>query len=117
MRLYTPSEVLIHDLFVHRDIQNALNPTLHLYNQLPIAPPYPIGGRSQGEMPIFDPMTPLGPGMTAAVVPEYPQYRSILYSACEFAGWQPRDFRGFRFRLKYPPIPSVAVFRYPLADQ
>lgn len=115
-RLYTPAELLIHDLFVHQDLENAMNPTIHLYDQLPIAPPYPVCGRERGELPIFDPVQPLGIGTASAVVPEFPRYRAIIEAACQRLAWNAREFMGFRFRLKYPPIPSVAVFRYPLAD-
>ncbi|MCB9854098.1 MAG: hypothetical protein H6818_00310 [Phycisphaerales bacterium] len=116
-RLYTPAELLIHDLFVHKDITNAHDPTIHLYDQLPIAPPYPVCGRERSELPFAESVQALGHGSRSAVVPEFPRYGAIIDSACERLAWDPKAFLGFRFRLKYPPIPSVALFRYPLADR
>ncbi|MCA9297323.1 MAG: hypothetical protein KC983_12420, partial [Phycisphaerales bacterium] len=115
-RLYTPAELLIHDLFVHPDLKNAMNPDVHLYGQLPISPVYPIGGRSAGELPLHQQVQPLGSGTAGAVAPELRSYRTMIESVFNRAGWNARDFSGFRFRLKYPPIPTVAVLRYPLAD-
>ncbi len=115
-RLYTPAELLVHDLFVHRDLQNAMGPSIHLYDQLPIAPSYPVGGRDQGELPVFDTVQALGPGTRSAMVPEFGPYCSMIDAACERLELNSADLMGFRFRLKYPPIPSVALFRYPLAD-
>ncbi|HPF37810.1 MAG TPA: hypothetical protein P5081_10755 [Phycisphaerae bacterium] len=116
-RLYTPAELLVHDLFVHEDLKNAHNPKIHLYDQLPIAPPYPIGGRDRGELPIAESVQSLGVGTRSAVVPEFPTYPAIIDAACKRLEWDPGAFRGYRFRLKYPPIPSVALFRYPLAEK
>jgi hypothetical protein len=30
--------------------------------------------------------------------------------------WQPRDFHGFRFVMKYPPMPASVVFQHDLAE-
>ena len=32
-------------------------------------------------------------------------------------GGKPEDFHGFRFRIKYPPIPTVAFLRHPLMQR
>jgi hypothetical protein len=117
VRLYTPAELLVHDLFVHKDLQNAMAPSIHLYDQLPIAPQYPVGGRDQGELPVFDSVQALGPGTRSAMVPEFGPHCSMIDAACERLDVNSDELMGFRFRLKYPPIPSVALFRYPLADR
>lgn len=115
-RLYTPAELLIHDMYVHSDLQNAMDPEIHLYGQLPISPKYPGGGREASKLPHHQDVQSLGSSTAGAVAPELHWYRKMIESVFERAKWDAREFRGFRFRLKYPPIPSVAVFRYPLAD-
>ena len=35
----------------------------------------------------------------------------------EQAGWDAADFDGFRFVMKYPPMPTVAVLRYDLVER
>lgn len=113
-RLYTPCELLIHDLFVHRDLVFAMNPEVHLYSQLPINPPYPTGGRDADQLPLAERVQSLGAGPPIVLTPELPQYHSMIDAVFHRAGWNPRDFHGFRLQVRYPPIPTAAVFRYPL---
>lgn len=115
-RLYTPAECLIHDLYVHRDLPNALNPSIHLYSQLPIDMSYPTERRDQGQLPLWEKVESLGAEPPNVLAPEFPKYRAMIQSVFDRAGWNPREFHGFRFTMRYPPMPAVAVFRYPLAD-
>jgi hypothetical protein len=114
-RLYTPVEVLVHDLFVHRDLSHALSPDIFLYSQMPGGPVYPASGRDRGLLPLYQRAQPLGhpPDL---VTPELPTYPRMIHTVFDRLGWDPGDFFAFRLRLRYPPIPSLAVFRYPLAD-
>jgi hypothetical protein len=116
-RLYTPAECLIHDLFVHRDLAYALSPTIHLYSQLPIDMPYPTEDRNGGTLPLWERIQFLGAEPPVVLTPEYPKYRTMIQSVFDRAGWDAKDFHGFRFTMKYPPIPAVAVFRYPLPER
>ena len=115
-RLYTPAECLIHDLFVHRDLTNALSPTMHLYSQLPIDMSYPTERRDQGLLPLWEKVESLGAEPPTVLTPEFPKYRAMVQSVFDRAGWNPKEFHGFRFTMRYPPMPTVAVYRYPLAD-
>lgn len=116
-RLYTPAECLIHDLFVHRDLAYALEPTIHLYSQLPIDMPYPTEDRNAGMLPLWERIQSLGAKPPLAVTPEFPKYRAMIDSVFDRAGWKAGEFHGFRFMMKYPPMPAVAAFRYPLEDR
>lgn len=116
-RLYTPAESLIHDLFVHRDLAYALAPTIHLYSQLPIDMPYPTEDRASGTLPLWERIQFLGAEPPVVVTPEFPKYRAMIQSVFDRAGWDAGDFHGFRFTMKYPPLPAVAVFRYPLPSR
>ncbi|MBK8269691.1 MAG: hypothetical protein IPK83_15905 [Planctomycetes bacterium] len=115
-RLYTPAESLIHDLFVHKDLSYALSPSIHLYSQLPIDMPYPTENRNAAQLPLWERIQFLGAKPPVVLTPEYPKYRMMIQSVFDRAGWDPTDFHGFRFTMKYPPIPAVAVFRYPLPE-
>jgi hypothetical protein len=46
-----------------------------------------------------------------------PRYRAMIQSVFDRMGWNAQDFYGFRFTMRYPPIPTVAVFRYSLAQR
>lgn len=115
-RLYTPAELLIHDLFVHKSMTNALSPNVHLYSLLPSCPPFPMGGRDRGLLPLWEEVQNLGLGSSAVLTPDVPQYHGLIQSVFDRLKWKPQDFQVFRFQMRYPPIPTLAVFRYPLAQ-
>ncbi len=98
-RLYTPVELLVHDLFVHRDLEYALSPEIALYSQLPSGPPYPLGGRNCGLLPVWEKVHQLGSCPPGVVTPELPQYRHMIDRVFDRMGWSARDFYGFRFKM------------------
>ncbi len=114
VRLYTPVEILIHDLFVHRDLGYALSPEIFLYSQMPGGPVFPASGRDQGRLPVPEQLQRLGSCPPDFVAPELPQYSQQLQSVFDGLKWDPNEFHGFRFKLPYPPIPAIAVLRYDL---
>ena len=116
-RLYTPVETLIHDLFVHKDLSYALTPQILLYSQMPGGPVFPSSSRDRGILNVQDPIINLGNGPADVVTPEFPPYAKMIRSVFAQLDWTPGDFRGFRFRLRYPPIPTMAVWRYELPPE
>ena len=116
-RLYTPVETLIHDFFVHKDLAYALNPQMFLYSQMPGGPVFPTAGRDRGLIAVHDPVIPLGSGPPDVVTPELPHYPRMVRAVFERLQWKPEAFHGFRFRLRYPPIPTLAVWRYELPEE
>lgn len=111
--LNTPVEMVIHDLYVHRSLDFAMNPEMALYSQLPGGPVYPFDGPDLGRLPIADTVMDLGspPDLTT---PELPKYPAMVELALSRLGFPAREFRGFRVKLRYPPIPSMLVLRFPL---
>jgi hypothetical protein len=114
VRLYTPVELVVHDLFIHRALTYAMRPEGLLYSQLPNLSSYPEGGRDQGLLPMPERILDLGGGPPDVVLPEFPRYRRMIQSVFEATTWDPRDFHGFRLRMRYPPIPTMGVMRYEL---
>jgi hypothetical protein len=113
-RLCTPVELLIHDLFVHRELSYAMAPEALLYSQLPNIPSYPEGGRGCGLLPLSEKVLDLGAGPPDVLTPELPSYARMIETVFDRLAWRPRDFHGFRLRMRYPPIPTLAVLRYEL---
>lgn len=113
VRLSTPVEVLYHDLYVHRSLTFAQNPTIHLYSDLPGGPLFPYDGLERGLLPMSEEIIDLGSPPNAAAA-DIPRYRRMATTAAERMGWTLSDFRGFRLRMRYPPIPALAVYRYEL---
>ena len=48
---------------------------------------------------------------------EIPQYKSMIEAVHDRLGWEAGRFHGFRFKMRYPPIPALAVLRYDLTGK
>ncbi len=113
MNLITPVEVMIFDLFLHRDLrQSRHTPTMSVYGQLPFVSSYPSDGLDSMVIPVSESVQPLHPADLN--VAELPRYREMLDEACSAAGVGMDQMVGHRFRLRFPPMPATAVFRYPI---
>ncbi|MFO0838298.1 MAG: hypothetical protein U1D55_07190 [Phycisphaerae bacterium] len=117
VNLSTPTELVIHDLYAHQALRAVLPPTNSVYSNLPAGQTYSPAARDKGLLPVGTEVTLLGGNPPALVAPEVSFYEPLVQSVFGRLGWNADDFLGFRFRLKYPPIPSVAVFRYPLPEK
>ncbi len=107
--LLTPVERLQLDLIVSEDLPWAHDPGIALYAQLD------GGGRSLADdddqrLPVFESVHELGRGLGTMASADVPRYGEMLHSAFERAGWEGSGFCGYRFTMRYPPIPTVAVF-------
>lgn len=114
VRLNTPVETLYHDLYVHRGLEFASRPRAFLHNCLPGAPVFPYDGRERSRLPLAEEMIDLGEGPPAATAPEIPSYRQMVDLAMQRLGRPLEEFHGYRLRLRYPPIPTQAMYRYDL---
>lgn len=114
--LGTPAELLVHELYLHRDCWPIEPPRVACYGQLPGGPVYPHDGRDASVLPLADPVVPLS---TPSVQdPDgLPRHSEMVELAIARLGHKPSDFRGVRFLLRYPPIPAVLAFRYPLSER
>lgn len=112
--LTTPVESVVHDLFIHRSLTFAFGPTAHVYSQLPGGPQYPGSGPRAGLLPVGSDVVDLGAGPPDTTTPELPRYREMVELTTRRMGFQLNEFQAYRFRLRYPPIPSMAVLRHGL---
>lgn len=117
VRLSTPVEVLYHDLYVHRDLTFAMKPEIFIYSDLPGGPTFPYDGLERGKLPVMEDVVDLGEGPPNAAAADLANYRQMVDYAAERMGWSLKDFHGFRFRLKYPPIPTLCLYRYELMSR
>ena len=115
-RLYTPVELLIHDLFVHEDLEHALSPSVRVYSQMPGGPVYPNAAPGQGLIPVDEDVLPLGACPPDPVTPEVPSYGKMIHTVFNRLKWNANEFHGFRFKMRYPPILALAVLRHELAE-
>jgi len=116
--LSTPVEAVYLELYAHRDMVFAHNPTVHVFSQLPGGPLFPRDGELAGRLDIPVDLVRLGGGVNRAapstVNAEYPRHRELVEATVGSLGRPLHEFVGFRVRIAYPPIPTVALFRYAL---
>ncbi len=110
----TPAEVLVFDLWLHRDLfadRGALLP--ELYSDL-------FGGGPQlryeptDRLPLHDPLVPLGKGLDVIHTADIPRYPEMLRRALTRVGWNADEFDVYRLRIQYPPLPTTVMLRRPL---
>ncbi|MCK4773498.1 MAG: hypothetical protein KAT30_01890 [Candidatus Krumholzibacteria bacterium] len=111
--LQTPAEVLLFDLFLHRDFTFPTPPDVIHLDRLNTARGYNISSDEWSKLPLSAKVTQLAPGSAGCATPHYPEYSRLLDYAFDKIDRSPLEFRGFRFLLKYPTIPSAVVLRVP----
>lgn len=112
--LNTPAELAIHDLYIHRDLAFARHPESCLYSQLPGAIAYPNGPRSSGLLQHGEPLQDLSSRPVQPLTADVPGYDRVVAHTIERLGFGLDDFYGLRIRLRFPPVPSIHMYRYEL---
>jgi len=106
-----PSEHLLFDVFVHRDVASREQFEARTYQ----GEPGSYFARRSPELPSNEAIQDLGsPPLAATTL--FPPYRQLVDDVFERLEWNPRDFRGLRLEMKYPPVPAISVLRYPLPE-
>ncbi len=111
--LKTPSEALLLDLFVHQSLAPALNPVVISYGAMAGDPLGVSDGYKRRMLPLADKIIDLGanpPDLTTLEMPAYPQMMEWVFRRI---GHDAAEFRGFRFRRRYPLIPTKVAYFYP----
>ena len=111
----TPTEAAVHDVYMHKSM-NASEPTGTVYSNLPQSKPFEFGKRASGILPLGEVLREITDSGPKYVIPEFPRYSEMVEYTCRKVGWNLADFRVFRMRVEYPPVPAVAVIRYHLKD-
>lgn len=108
-----PVETLLFDLFVHRDLPEALAAETGVFGG-------PWLGTSafpeSARLPVNERLVHLGRNANLST-PLVDRYAPMMHAAFERAGWSPRDFHCLRMVVDHPPMPSRAVIRFPLGQR
>lgn len=105
-----PVETLLLDMFVHKDLPEAMDPETSVYGGAWVgAPGFPDSAR----LPIHEHAVHLGRGADLST-PLDDQYPGVMARVFDRTGWRPEDFHCLRLVIEYPPMPSRAVMRYRL---
>jgi hypothetical protein len=115
--LNTPVELVIHDLYMHKDLMFARRPSVHLYSALPGGVSYPNGPRDRGLLQLSEPLQDLSGLPVRPLTMDVPNYPRLVQHVVEHLGFSMNDFFGVRMLLRYPPIPSILMYRYELPEK
>lgn len=112
--LTTPVEALVFDLFVHRDLPFARSVTARVYSQLPGGPRYAEEGATAYELPVPTEIVDMEDGPPDPPSPALGRYAEMIGRVAGRMGRAAEDFSVLRYRLRYPPIPALALLTHPL---
>jgi hypothetical protein len=114
--LVTPSELLIFDMFLHRDLEHQGPPETILLDRLSLERGYTPANEPHQKLPLSVRALPLGGGTAGATTPRYPDYPRLLEHVYGCLGWRAEEFRGYRFLMHYPPVPTAVVLKLKSPD-
>ena len=92
-------------------------PTAHLYSLLPGGPVYPSCSRDRGQLLLREPLIHLGAWPPDLVTPEVPRYRQLVQFVANRLNCTLKDFEGYRIKMRYPPVPALALLRHELPEK
>ncbi len=106
-----PVEALLFDVVLHEDLSRDLKLETKLFSGEQARP---LFGRHSVELPCPEQVQKLGSVQQGAATPLMPRYKQMLESVLESLNWDPARFQLNRLEMKFPPVPSSAVVRFPL---
>ncbi len=106
--LTTPAELLILDVFIRRDLGISVSREPLLCSELPGGPDYTPADPGCALLPIHERVQELG-SPPLLITPEIPQYNQMVHAVLGRLGQDAKDFLGYRLKMRYPPIPTLAT--------
>lgn len=106
----TPSELLISDHIVHRDLFPGSKRELRVFSEL-------VSSTTRDDRDILEvseSLQHLGRGLDRVITADVPRYADLLAETFERIKANPADFDVFRVRMRYPPVPTSIMVRFNL---
>ena len=113
VRLQTPVERLIFDMFVHRDIELAEPPAAQLLDRMTYQHTHIEADFPRQTLPLSERVAPFHAGRHA-VTSHIPWYPRMLDWVSDRIGMGLDAFDGSRFEMMYPPISTTLSRRFPI---
>lgn len=115
VQVQCPVEWLLCDIQVHESLAFALTPRvltfgLHSFN------PKPGTETEYDRLPVPETIQSIGHGPPIVSTPLVPHYQAMVQRVYERMHWRASEMHGFRFEMKYPPMPMSVVIQHDLAD-
>ena len=115
--LTVPAEYLVMDLIVHESLEYAFDPKVLVFGREFAQGQRPGNEDHDALLPIRDKVTKLSGRPPVVTTPLVPQYGNIFAATCERLGVNPRELRGYRLLMKYPPMGATVVQRFVLPEK
>lgn len=114
VRHRVPCEQFMLDCLIHRDLYPQLTSEASLWVSGSQGTPVASAGpwdwqRYATRLPLHHKFELLGSGPEVLHCTDVPRYRAILQYACDRMGWDPRVFRVYRLRVRYPVANTTVV--------
>lgn len=110
-RVRTPAELLIVDMFIHRELFGVVKPTLDVYGG------FADGFRDEIErILVRETVQHLGKANELLHTPEIPGYSDMRAYVFDRLGWEPEQFDVYRLRMEYPVMLSEVRLSHPLRE-
>ncbi len=114
LRLDTPVEAAYMDLLVHESLPFKREPKLCLASTLHGPPKFPLAERPALHLPSAGSVEYLGSGPPNVNTRHLAEYPEIVATAARKLGRDLSEFRGYRFEMSFPPVPSVVDLYFKL---
>jgi hypothetical protein len=108
----TPSEVMIFDHFVHRDLFAGVRRELCVFSEVG----QPFTSDEQDRLRVPEQIHALGSGLSNVHTPDAPGYARLLRYTFERCGWNADEFVLHRVRMAYPPLTTSVMIRHELPE-
>jgi len=107
-----PAEALLFDLFIHRDLAEAMRPRTEMIGSISGS----VEGAGLLRLPLPENIRDMGLG-AAVDTPLVDRYAEGVGAVFERLERDPRDFRCLRLLVDFPPMSSRAIIRYDLPER
>lgn len=107
-----PTENLVFDLIVHRAIADEMRPNVRL-----LLTDTEFETPPSASIPCTEVIRALGSSPPRISTPLAPHYGEIASDVFLRMGWNPADFRAWRFEMQCPPMPSKVLLHYELPNR
>lgn len=110
LRLSTPAEIGVNDVFIHRDLMTSEPPRASALSTI-----NGMLGMERGTLASL-PLLSEVESLSGRRLPEYADYGALLAYVHERLGWDQASFVGYRIRMTYPPVPMALVLQHDFPD-